>query len=261
MTSETRDLITRLRTLHDNLAAFTVELGADQLRERSYATEWSVADVLSHLGSGAELALLRLRAETEDSPSYEETAQVWATWNARTPEQQAVEAIAADEAYVAALESLDDQGLDGLHRELAGLDLSAREVLGLRISEHSMHGWDIAVMFDDEAVVPAAGVPALLAVLPVTLRFAAQPHDGELRVRVRTTNPDGDYVFELAQAEARLTPVEDSTDPTAVDSELSLPAEALLRLVYGRLDPRHTPPHKATDDAVLDRLRAIFTGF
>ena len=40
-----------------------------------------------------------------------------------------------------------------------------------------------------------------------------------------------------------------------------MPAEALLRLVYGRLDPRHTPPYKATDDALLDRLRAIFKGF
>jgi len=35
----------------------------------------------------------------------------------------------------------------------------------------------------------------------------------------------------------------------------------VLRVVYARLDPRHTPPYKATDDALLDRLRAIFKGF
>ena len=89
MTTETRALIASLRTLHDDLAAFVAELTPDQLRERSYDTEWSVADVLSHLGSGSELTLLRLHAEREDSPTPEESAQVWATWNARTPEQQA----------------------------------------------------------------------------------------------------------------------------------------------------------------------------
>lgn len=261
MTAQTRTLIASLRTLHDNLAAFVLELGPDQLRERSYATEWSVADVLSHLGSGAELGLARLRAGTEDAPSYEEAARVWAKWELWTPEQQVVEAIAVDEEFVSTLEALDDEAVEEMHRELAGLDLDSSQVLRLRISEHSMHGWDIAVMFDDRAVVPAAGVPALLDVLPVTLRSAAQPHDGDLRVRVRTTDPEGDYVFELAQAEARLTPVADSTDTSAVDGELLLPAEALLRLVYGRLDPRHTPPHKATDDTLLERLRAIFKGF
>lgn len=39
MTEQTRDLITNLRALHDNLAAFVLELGPDKLRERSYDTE------------------------------------------------------------------------------------------------------------------------------------------------------------------------------------------------------------------------------
>jgi uncharacterized protein (TIGR03083 family) len=261
MTEQTRELIANLRALHDNLAAFTRELGPDQLRERSYATEWSVADVLSHIGSGAELSLLRLRAGTADSPSYEESAQVWSKWSAWTPEQQAVEAMAVDEEFVAALERLDDAAVATLHRQLAGLDLDANQVLRLRVSEHAMHGWDIAVMFDDNAVVPEAGVPGLLDVLPVTLRFAAQPHDDQLRVHVRTTDPERDYVLELTQGETRLAPVDDSTDVTTVDGELQLPAEALLRLVYGRLDPRHTPAYKSTDDTLLERLRAIFRGF
>jgi hypothetical protein len=43
-------------------------------------------------------------------------------------------------------------------------------------------------------------------------------------------------------------------------AELRLPAEAFLRLVYGRLDREHTPP--ADDNAVdLDQLRAAFPGF
>jgi hypothetical protein len=38
-----------------------------------------------------------------------------------------------------------------------------------------------------------------------------------------------------------------------------LPAEALIRLVYGRLDPDHTPAVKGDPD-VLDRLRRVFPG-
>jgi hypothetical protein len=141
------------------------------------------------------------------------------------------------------------------------LDLDTSHMLSLRVSELAMHGWDVAVAFDESATVPAVAMPAIFDMLWMTLRFAAQPYDGQLRVRILTTDPDRDYVFEIAQGETRLTPSDGDTDTSALDGELQLPAEALLRLFYGRLDPRHTPPDKARDDALLDRLRAIFTGF
>jgi uncharacterized protein (TIGR03083 family) len=261
MTTETRTLIASLRTLHDDLAAFVAELTPDQLRDRSYDTEWSVADVLSHLGSGSELTLLRLRAEREDSPTPEESAQVWAKWNSRTPDQQAAEAMLVEEEFVSTVEGLDAGALHVLQRDLGGFELDPSQALRLRVSEQAMHSWDIFVTFDDTAVLPGAGVPALLDVLPLTLRWAAQPHDDQFRVRVRTTDPERDYVLDLDPGSTRLTSVDDSTDTTAVDSELMLPTEALLRLAYGRLDPRHTPPYKTNDDTLLDRLRAIFRGF
>ncbi len=261
MTEQTRALIASLRTLHDDLATFVLELNPEKLRERSYDTEWTVADVLSHLGSGSELTLLRLRAEHEDAPTPEESAQVWAKWNSRTPEQQAAEAIAVEEEFVSALEGADDAALGVLHQDFGGLEVDPDEALKLRSSEQAMHSWDILVTFDDNAVLPEAGVPGLLDVLPITLRFAGQPHEDLLRVRVRTTDPERDYVLQLAPDATHLTSVDDSTDTSAVDGELMLPAEALLRLVYGRLDPRHTPPYKASDDTLLERLRVIFRGF
>ncbi len=42
-------------------------------------------------------------------------------------------------------------------------------------------------------------------------------------------------------------------------TRLHLPAEALIRLVYGRLDPEHTPAIEG--DADLDALRRTFPGF
>lgn len=260
MTDDTTDLIRLLRTLHDRLAALVVDLGPDQLRSQSYDTDWTVADVLSHLGSGAELSLMRLRHGGGDGPSHEQMAHVWATWDARTPEQQAVESMVADDAYVSALEQLDEAQADAMRRELAGLDLDAASLLRLRVAEHAMHGWDAVVPFDDSAVLPAMAVPVLLDVLPVTLRFAAQPHDDEFVVRVTTTEPERDLLLELAHGETRIRDV-DADPPPDLDGRLDLPAEALLRLVYGRLDPQHTPPHKTDHDALLDRLRGIFRGF
>jgi hypothetical protein len=40
-----------------------------------------------------------------------------------------------------------------------------------------------------------------------------------------------------------------------------MPASALVRLAYGRLDPEHTPPTVETDEIDLDTLRRIFPGF
>ena len=41
---------------------------------------------------------------------------------------------------------------------------------------------------------------------------------------------------------------------------LSLPAEAFIRLVYGRLDPDHTPASVDARGVDLDLLRRTFPG-
>jgi hypothetical protein len=42
------------------------------------------------------------------------------------------------------------------------------------------------------------------------------------------------------------------------EPDLEIPAEGLIRLVYGRLDPDHTPPIGGSAD--LDALRRVFPG-
>jgi hypothetical protein len=42
--------------------------------------------------------------------------------------------------------------------------------------------------------------------------------------------------------------------------DLELPSEAFIRLVYGRLDPAHTPAVNGSP-TLLDDLRAAFPGF
>ena len=47
--------ISALRHSHDRLRASVEPLGPDQLTQRSYPSEWTIAQVLSHLGSQAEI--------------------------------------------------------------------------------------------------------------------------------------------------------------------------------------------------------------
>jgi hypothetical protein len=44
-------------------------------------------------------------------------------------------------------------------------------------------------------------------------------------------------------------------------ADLTLPAEAFVRLVYGRLDRAHTPSSVTGDTARLADLRKAFPGF
>jgi hypothetical protein len=72
-------------------------------------------------------------------------------------------------------------------------------------------------------------------------------------VHVRTTGPERDFALAVGREPVSLAP---STDDRAPD--LELPAEAFIRLVYGRLDPGHTPPVRGSAD--LGELRRMFPG-
>ena len=49
--------------------------------------------------------------------------------------------------------------------------------------------------------------------------------------------------------------------PAKTDATLELPAEAFVRLVYGQLDPDHTPEVKERGAVTVEQLRQILPGF
>jgi hypothetical protein len=92
-------------------------------------------------------------------------------------------------------------------------------------------------------------------------QFVAKPAGDSFRVRLRTTAPDGDYLLDVGESVTMSDWADGSAaQGPAADGEITLPAEALLRLFYGRLDPGHTPGYSA-EGIELDRLRAVFPGF
>ena len=69
MTTLADRTIAALRTTHDDLAALVPGLTDEQLAGPSGASEWTVAQVLSHLGSGAEIGLATLETALGAGPA------------------------------------------------------------------------------------------------------------------------------------------------------------------------------------------------
>jgi uncharacterized protein (TIGR03083 family) len=245
-----------VRASHDRLAGIIEGLDGDALRAQSYDTEWSVADVLSHLGSGAEIFSLYIDAGVAggDPPAPEDFKPVWEAWNARSPEDQAALSVAANEALVARIESLNPEQRAGFHVTMFGrMPVDLAGVLGLRLSEHALHAWDIAVMLDPAAKVAPDAVDLLVDRLPLLAGFIGKQAPAPLAVAVTTTGPE--RAFTLDTGGVTLAPAGTDDVPAAA---LSLPAEALLRLVYGRLDDEQDL--RATG-VTLTELKSVFPGF
>jgi uncharacterized protein (TIGR03083 family) len=264
MDTDSAQWLDALAGSHDSLAARVGELDGEGLRRRSYCDDWTVAQVLSHLGSGAEIfeAILDTVLAGEPAPPRESFPPIWDRWNAMTPEAQAEGFVAHDGQLVETLESLGDR-LDALEFTLfGGMRMDSVGFLAMRLGEHAIHAWDVAVAFDPGARVDPDAVALLIDRVPlVSGRAGKAERAGDGRpfvVLVHTSEPARQFQITVADA---VHVVEDPESRPEAGDVLDLPAEALLRLVYGRLDPGHQPPVAASGRGPLDRLRAVFPGF
>jgi uncharacterized protein (TIGR03083 family) len=255
--SETAAVTAALRHSHDRLRSLVEPMSAEQLSGRSYATEWSIAQVLSHLGSAAEIFELIFGAglRGEDPPGRQAITPIWDTWNAKSPQAQAGDALAVDATLVERLEALTTAQLQGFVLRVFGREFAAAGFMRTRLSEHAVHTWDVAVALDTAATLAPDAVDQLVDSLSLVASHSGKPLAEARRVRIVTTAPQRQFVVDAGDSVALLAADEEEGLPT-----ITLPAEAFIRLVYGRLDPQHTPQLETHDDVDLDELRAIFPG-
>ena len=253
--------ISALRHSHDRLRAAVEPLTLAQLEQRSYASEWSVAQVLSHMGSQAEIFGLFLDAGLtgQDPPGSEAFVPIWDSWNAKDPQAQASDALRADEVTVERFESLDTEQQARLHLKAFGMELGATALAQMRVSEHAIHTWDVVVALDPAATVAPDAVALLIDMAGQVAGRSAQPDGQQRTVRVSTTDPKRQFILETGD-EVSLTAADGDAAPEPGLAELRLPAEALVRLIYGRMDAAHTPQVQSTG-VDLDELRKVFPGF
>jgi uncharacterized protein (TIGR03083 family) len=262
MQSDPRVWIETLRRSQDRLTELVKSLSAGQLREQSYDTDWSVAQVLSHLGSGAEIALMMLPGALGEAEPASRDAfpAVWDAWNGKGPDDQAADALTVNERHISALEGLSDEQLGRMQMDFLGMQLDAVGIIRLRLGEHALHTWDVAEHADADATVSADAAALLVDNVPAFLApRLGKPLPDPFTARITTTGPDRDYLLSSGES-VTMTDWPADRDG-AFAPQVTMPAEALLRLSYGRLDAAHTPAAVTGDPEVLDKLRAIFPGF
>ena len=256
--------ISALRTGHDHLVALVHSLPTDALNGPSGASEWTIAQVLSHLGSGAEIGLAAVRSSIDGAgkPADDFNQSVWDRWNAKTPPEQAHDFMIANEKLVRRYENLDEQARTTAEIDLGFLPapVPVGTAASFRLNEYALHARDIEVPGNPAALVSADAVEPLLEVLPILIGWVGKPADvldgRAVTVGVGITSPDRDFGLAITDKVA-LTDV-----PPAPDASLSLPAESWLRLAYGRLAPESTPPEVSVAGALtLDEFRRVFPGF
>ena len=250
--------INALRRSHDRLATLIDTATLAQLTGPSYCREWTVAQVLSHLGSGAEIFSLFLDAGLSGAelPGRDAFPPIWDSWNGRPPERQAADCAPVDAAFVERLEHLDERQLANMHLSMFGMDMDAAGLARMRLSEHALHTWDVAVALDPTATVDPAAVALLIDNLSQLAGRTGKSPGVAVRVRVKTTDPERELLLDVDDA------VVITDDPGAdVSASIELPSEAFVRLVYGRLDPADTPTGITATTVDLERLRQVFPGF
>jgi hypothetical protein len=102
--------------------------------------------------------------------------------------------------------------------------------------------------------VPSEAAAVMVDHLDLVVRFGGRPDGDERTVVVATTDPVRHLALTVGAEAVSLSAADASTA-----AQLTLPAESFVRLLYGRLDPAHTPA--GVDESVVTSLRRVFAGF
>jgi len=262
MTSLADRTIAALRIIHDEVAAVVPGLSDDQLLSPSGASDWTVAQVLSHVGSSAEISLAGYRAALEQTaaPEQDFNHAVWDRWNALSPSDQAAGFLKHDNALVEMLEALSSREREDLQVKLGFLPapLPLTSVVGMRLNETALHGWDIRVAIDPAATLDAGSAEVIIEHFTGGLGFLL----GFIGKADKLPEP---ALVQLAHSEVAIA-IEDqvslSTSSTGATATFSGDLESVIRLIGGRLTARYTPSGvEVSGNVTLDDLRQVFPGY
>lgn len=257
MTALVDRVIAALRTEHDALEILLPNLTDEQLTGPSGAAEWTIAQVLSHLGSGAEISRTPVARAAGEPVEPEDNEAIWARWDASAPIDQAAGFVRHDTAYLETVEGLTAEQRASLQVDLGFLPEPVPLVvaLGMRLNEVANHSWDVRVGLAPSSPLHADSAEVLLELfagpLGFVLGFSAQVD--QLDREARVAGPGAGLVIGDGAA---VVPSVD--DPTAT---LSGEPEALIRLLNGRLKEPYAEGVTVEGDVTLDDLRRVFPGY
>ena len=254
--------ISAIRSEHDALAELVPTLSDAQLTGPSGAGEWSVAQVLSHLGSGGEITLAGLQAALgeRETPGEDFNPSVWARWDAMSPTEQRDAFLEHGAALVTALEALDAEQQESLQIKVGFLPmpLPVAAFAGMRLNETAAHGWDVRVAVDPAAELLTGSAQVLAELLsgPIGFLLGFIGKADQLATPAVVDIAGSGYAISVADSTAVVA--SDGTSTATFEGGL----EPAVRLLTGRLRAERTPAAvTVTGNVTLDQLRAVFPGF
>jgi uncharacterized protein (TIGR03083 family) len=230
-------------------------LDESQYGASAHPSEWTVADTMSHLGSGAVIMKRRIDdtlAKKETPPEFNQS--VWDEWNAKTPHAKVTDALLADQSVLERILEMTPEERDSFTFNLGPMVFDFTAAVGLRLNEHVLHTWDVEEAFDKSAALQRDAVPFMVDNLELVIKFTSKTTGTGDVLRIRTTDPQRELVLTLGTEVVTLEEGETSDDPHHIE----MPAESFIRLLYGRLDAAHTPA--AAESEHLENLRIVFPG-
>ena len=244
-----------LRSSVERLQGLAEAMTEEELTTGAYPTEWTVAQVLSHLGSGAVITQRRLEDALAGQDTPDDFApSIWDSWNGKDPVAQRDDALVADAALLGRIEAVPPDARSRFTSAMGPMTLDFAQFVGMRLNEHAFHTWDIDVVADPAATIPGPVAALVVDNLALVARFTGKPTGDTTTITVATTDPERGFTVELTPGGVALTP----PGAAVASPDLELSAEAFARLVYGRLDAEHTP--SGEHGSALDVLRRVFPG-
>ncbi len=257
-----KDCLEQLHKGHDDAVSLARSLCPEAYERISYCPGWTVAQVFSHLGSGAEIGLAILEAGNKQEPSPDPTP-IWDRWNALQPAAMVSEFIEANSRYLDELDRVAASDVRGLLLPFHNIKIDFATHLVFRLTEQAIHAWDIRVAFEADAEIDADAALVLVDNYPISLMGGfMNPHAAEkirpARIFVQMVEPDRTVTIDVGEG----VHVHRGTIQDVVcTATITLPApSAWVRLCTGRLDPEHTPADVfSTGRPDLDGVRALCT--
>jgi uncharacterized protein (TIGR03083 family) len=252
------------RAEHANLLAYLEQLPLEGWTEPSACRDWQVYQVVSHLGSQPEIHAAALRSGLRGAPPMtdEERKAIWAHFDSLQPGQVLAEYRRTNGAYIELVDWLTEAELGQKIPWFLG-DTPLAGVLAARLNEQTLHSWDIRSVRDPSATLTADNLPTLLDFNQAALGRLAKPERAPTlhgqTIQLLLHEPDEALVLQVGPHGVTTTPGQ----AASADLTLELPAEAFLRLIWGRLDLAQA---LASGQARLDRpeaaaeLQALFPG-
>jgi uncharacterized protein (TIGR03083 family) len=253
-----------LRHSHRELETFAKSLPPADLACRSYCTEWTVAQVYSHLGSGAEIEAARIQAALSGEPAPN-PGPIWQRWNALVAAEAVGRFASADAGYLKLITELDLDEVGNVQVSMDSLQVPLGTAMVMRLAEHALHSWDVYVAFNDDAEVASDAAELLVDLYPreiismvASLKIASKLGSASLRIDI--AKPRRTLTMAFGETVTVDTAREGSDEATT--GRLRLPTGgAWARLLTGRLDDDHLPADvTSTGTPALHDLRTALQG-